>query len=178
MLRGSLWLYQTAARRRPISRMQSVMIMPNPRKSGRDRTPGRGLRLTGGTICGIRTGRAGPVEHIGVAFSRAFWRIGKCRYPLYVHPMLARDLFDIRATVCVRRVKQNRWGVAPITAQSQHSGIWLACVRVWRALGGGVRWGALGCGVIGCGVRWGVPIKTVGVWRALGCGAAAQSPAQ
>ena len=38
---------------------------------------------------------AGVIYHIGVAFPRVFRRIGECRYPPYVHSMVARDLFDI-----------------------------------------------------------------------------------
>ena len=54
-------------------------------------------------------------DHISGAFRRAFRRIGQRRYPPYAHPAMARDLFDIRTTVCLHRMEINRWELAPQT---------------------------------------------------------------
>ena len=56
---------------------------------------------------------AGTVGDFGVTASAIFLRIGMRQYPLHVEPRVARDLFDLRNIVRLRRVEFNHWDLAP-----------------------------------------------------------------
>ena len=53
------------------------------------------------------------VSDIGVAPSAIFRRIGMRKYPLYVKPESARDLFGFWEIVCTCRIEFNHWELAP-----------------------------------------------------------------
>ena len=56
---------------------------------------------------------ANLIGNISAAFARAVRRIGQCRFPLYVTPIAANDMFDSRHMVRLRRIAVNRWGWVP-----------------------------------------------------------------
>ena len=53
------------------------------------------------------------VDNIRVAFPMIFRRIGMRRYSLYLHPLMARDLFDLWNIARLRRIEFNHWELVP-----------------------------------------------------------------
>ena len=56
--------------------------------------------------------RADLVDNFGVVSRAVFRRIRLRRGPLYVHLLMARDIFDPWAAVTLRRIELNHWVLA------------------------------------------------------------------
>ena len=73
--------------------------------------------------------RANLTDNSSVASSKVFRRFGKRRYPLYVTPTTAKDMFDPPRTVGLRHMEFNRWELVSFPKLRRNAGPNLPILR-------------------------------------------------
>ena len=92
---------------------RSVICARRVWESGRGRIARSGLRITRTIICRIRIGSMPMSLTISVSPPSGVSRsVGQRWYSLFVRPRMARDIFNFRTSVSLRRIEFNHWELA------------------------------------------------------------------